>query len=412
MAIIYGNTFSDVVLKGNITNVSEIISYTQIYQLDIPNSADFGTTGTPSYSLNNSAKIFPAGIDRIAYYLELDNGSGSRWVWVSMDAFTQNLGQIGVPTVASNAFWQQPVSNLNVESNVAGILTGQKINTGNIEFWPNTYVQNPSVNNIGGSNSYDFNDSTGPAGYGSMQIHNYGAGQTLLAYNAWNTPGLDEVGIGNNTAINTIDGNINPDWTFSQNASNYTIKQLQVWVKPIDRGGNDIFIGSIGNDIFIGGIGNDIFIGENGNDTLLGFGGNDQLAGGAGNDYLIGGAGNDYLVGGADNDNLTGGSGLDFFSFNLPTDNSIDTITDFNPTDDTIGIEAGGFGGGLVAGTLLQTQFVLGTAANNASVRFIYNQFTGALFFDPDGTGASAQVKIAEITTKPVISFADIVVRV
>lgn len=406
MAIIYGNTFSDVVLKGNITNVSEISSYTQIYQLDIPNNADFGTTGTPSYSLNNSAKTFPTGIDRIAYYLELDNGSGSRWVWVSMDAFTQNLGQIGVPTVASNAFWQQPVSNLNVESNVAGILTGQKINTGNIEFWPNTYGTNPSVNNIGGSNSYDFNDSTGPGGYGSMQIHNYGAGQTLLAYNAWNTSGFDEVGIGNNTARNTIDGNINPDWTFSQNASNYTIKQLQVWVKPkpVDLGGgSDIFIGSIGNDIFIGGIGNDIFIGEDGNDTLFGFGGNDLLAGGAGNDYLIGGAGND---------NLTGGSGLDFFSFNLPTGNGIDRITDFNPADDTIGIEAAGFGAGLVAGTLLQTQFVLGTGAKNPSDRFIYNQFTGALFFDPDGTGASDQVQIAEITTKPVISFADIVVRV
>jgi Ca2+-binding RTX toxin-like protein len=52
----------------------------------------------------------------------------------------------------------------------------------------------------------------------------------------------------------------------------------------------------------------------------------------------------------------------------------------------------------------------LGTAAADTSDRFIYNQSTGALFFDSDGTGAIAQVQIATLTTKPVIGFDDIFV--
>jgi Ca2+-binding RTX toxin-like protein len=133
------------------------------------------------------------------------------------------------------------------------------------------------------------------------------------------------------------------------------------------------------------------------------------LNGGAGNDKLLGGSGNDNLVGGAGNDTLTGGTGQDFFTFFSPN-NKLDSITDFNSLDDTIRVDDVGFGGGLVAGTLLEAQLVLGTAAADTSDRFIYNQSTGALFFDSDGTGAIAQVQIATLTTKPVIGFDDIFV--
>jgi Ca2+-binding RTX toxin-like protein len=156
-----------------------------------------------------------------------------------------------------------------------------------------------------------------------------------------------------------------------------------------------------GNDIFTGGSGSDNVSGQAGNDTILGLGGNDKLAGNDGNDTLIGGAGND---------NLTGGSGQDFFTFNSPTGERTDSITDFNPADDTMAIDDVGFGGGLVVGTLLETQFVLGTVAVDASDRLIYNQSTGALFFDADGTGSAAQVQIATLTTKPIIGFGDILV--
>jgi Ca2+-binding RTX toxin-like protein len=154
---------------------------------------------------------------------------------------------------------------------------------------------------------------------------------------------------------------------------------------------------------------NNTLTGNSGSNTLTGAGGNDTLDGGGGADKLLGGNGNDVLVGGAGNDILTGGSGQDYFTFSSPND-KLDSITDFNPVDDTIRVDDVGFGGGLVVGTLLQTQLVLGTAAADASDRFIYNQGTGALFFDADGTGANAQVKFATLTTKPVISFNDIVV--
>ncbi len=162
----------------------------------------------------------------------------------------------------------------------------------------------------------------------------------------------------------------------------------------------------------ISGTGNgnaNIITGNSGNNTLTGAGGNDTLDGGAGNDKLLGGDGNDILVGGAGNDTLTGGSGQDYFTFSSPND-KLDSITDFKSVDDTIRVDNAGFTGGLVAGTLLASQFVLGTAAKDASDRFIYNQSTGALFFDSDGTGAIAQVQIATLTTKPVIGFDDIFV--
>ncbi|MCA9249403.1 MAG: hypothetical protein KDA42_19915, partial [Planctomycetales bacterium] len=41
-------------------------------------------------------------------------------------------------------------------------------------------------------------DGAGSAGYGSLQVHNHDAGQTILAYNAWGNPGVaGDAGIGN-----------------------------------------------------------------------------------------------------------------------------------------------------------------------------------------------------------------------
>lgn len=40
--------------------------------------------------------------------------------------------------------------------------------------------------------------------------------------------------------------------------------------------------------------------------------------------------------------------------------------------------------------------------------RFIYNQKTGALFFDIDGTGTTEQVQLATLTNKPLLTNGDI----
>jgi Ca2+-binding RTX toxin-like protein len=152
---------------------------------------------------------------------------------------------------------------------------------------------------------------------------------------------------------------------------------------------------------------------------LIGSGDADYLDGGDGNDRLIsfnnnailyGGAGNDNLVGGTGNDILTGGEGSDRFTFNSPTE-GIDQITDFSVPDDTINVSAAGFGGGLVAGAAITSaQFYLGTNAHDTSDRFIYDRTNGFFFFDPDGTGAIAQIHLATLNTELAMTNTDIFV--
>ncbi|WP_318528466.1 calcium-binding protein [Plectonema radiosum] len=152
---------------------------------------------------------------------------------------------------------------------------------------------------------------------------------------------------------------------------------------------------------YIGGSGNDILAGGAGDDYLAGSGGDDFLAGNAGNDILLGGAGNDTLRGGAGNDTLTGGAGNDQFQFLSRGNEGIDTITDFTLGDKLVFL-AGGFGGGLTAGTLSASRFVLGSSATNASQRFIYNN--GNLFFDVDGNGSAGQQLIANLSGSPTLT--------
>jgi Ca2+-binding RTX toxin-like protein len=155
---------------------------------------------------------------------------------------------------------------------------------------------------------------------------------------------------------------------------------------------------------------NNVLTGNSANNTLNGGNGNDSLSGNNGSDTLIGGNGNDTLVGGSGNDSLTGGVGADRFTFNSPNQ-KVDTISDFVTVDDTIEVSAAGFGGGLTPNDVMTVaQFVLGTAAQDSSDRFIYNQSNGALFFDADGTGSVAQIQLAILSTKPSLTNADIFV--
>lgn len=100
-----------------------------------------------------------------------------------MDAFTTVRSQIGVP-VSTGATFQQMVSNMNVASNLPGVVTGTGITTGNMEVWPTNYGVANALPTPGASiDTYDFGDQRRPGGYGSMQVHNYGALQTIFGYN-------------------------------------------------------------------------------------------------------------------------------------------------------------------------------------------------------------------------------------
>lgn len=204
-------------------NVAEAATYTLVYQLAIPANSDYTDAPVP-YAIDNSATI--SGYQRVAYCLQLDD----QWVWVSMDDFTGGvITQTGVPvrSVTPGGF-QQVVANMNVDSNVPGVVTGDAIATGNIEFWQNCYNR-PSLLGLAGANDalYDFDDSINPDaacdGWGSMQVHNHGASQTVFGYSGWDDAQVDGIGISNNPA----DGS---DWTFAANAENFTTRTLWVFV--------------------------------------------------------------------------------------------------------------------------------------------------------------------------------------
>ncbi len=145
-----------------------------------------------------------------------------------MDAFTEDVTKIGVPTIGSKASFQQNVANLNVVSNVAAIATGEGLPGGNIEFWPNNYGPNNAMSVPNTSASvWDFGDEMSPPvdGYGCMQVRNCEAKQTIFAVNRWTGGASADVGIGNSTGRTR-------DWTFTSNASQYEVKRLRVLVRP------------------------------------------------------------------------------------------------------------------------------------------------------------------------------------
>ncbi len=203
--------------------VSEAGDYSLVYHLEIPANADYNNNPAP-YAANHANSI--GKYDRVAYCLQLDD----KWVWASMDDFTGgSIAKTGVPVASANpGGFQQRVDNMFVASNQPSVVSGPNIATGNIEFWhdcydPPTTLGLPSAS----STKYDYDDKK-RAGqlrcYGSMQVHNYGARQTVFAYNAWDEAGADEAGIGNSAGQH-------PDWTFTRNAASYANRHLWVLVR-------------------------------------------------------------------------------------------------------------------------------------------------------------------------------------
>jgi Ca2+-binding RTX toxin-like protein len=178
---------------------------------------------------------------------------------------------------------------------------------------------------------------------------------------------------------------------------------------------NGIVTGSVytlgGDDTFLGGVRGETVYGGDGNDKLSGGIGNDRLIGGAGNDRLDGGVGNDKLTGGAGRDVLKGGLGADTFVFDAaPAAGEIDIVSDFGSVDDTFQLKKAIFTELSRTGKLAADAFHLGSKAADAEDRIIYHKSTGALFYDPDGTGAQAQVQIAVLSNKAVLALSDFIV--
>ena len=161
---------------------------------------------------------------------------------------------------------------------------------------------------------------------------------------------------------------------------------------------------------------------SNGTNTGLSLTGNEfnnLISGGDGNDILIGGAGSDMIYGNAGTDRIVGGSGIDTLFGNVgadvfvltPTYADRDVIRDFEAADQ-LEVSASLFGGGLAAGSLGANQFTSnGTGvASTTDQRFIYNNTNGVLYFDADGSGATARVQIATLTGVPGLTAIDFTV--
>jgi len=211
--------------------------------------------------------------------------------------------------------------------------------------------------------------------------------------------------------------------------------------------GNDSISGSGLNDVLEGGEGNDILNGDAGFDVvsystatagvtvslaistaqdtgaagvdtltglerLTGSAYSDVLGGSSDANIIVGGAGNDRITGGYGNDTLTGEAGADTFIFDaaLSASGNTDKITDFVSTLDIIELNHSiflAFGG---PGVLLSSQFQVGTAANDAQDRIIYDQSTGNIYYDADGNGAGAQILFAQVTAGQTLAFSDFII--
>ena len=154
--------------------------------------------------------------------------------------------------------------------------------------------------------------------------------------------------------------------------------------------GSDNLTGTDGVDVINGLGGADTLSGGDDNDTLLGGGGNDSLVGGNGDDILAGEQADDTIDGGVGNDTLSGGNGTDLFV--LGSNNGEDTITDFNPGQDSFKLLNGLSFGDL---TLTGNQIQVGDSLL-ATVEGVNTSSLSASNFDesePGNPGGSGKIE-------------------
>jgi Ca2+-binding RTX toxin-like protein len=310
--------------------------------------------------------------------------------------------------------------------------------------WNNTIVGNEAANGINGGNGNDVLH-----GAGGNDVINAGAGNDVLEGGTGadilsGGDGIDALNGGDDN--DTLSGGEGADNLNGGNGND-----------SLDGGnGDDVMQGGGGADVMNGGAGNDTYYIDDVNDQVVdgagvdtvylgvsydvsrlgtienitGIGavditltgnafnnvltGNDGaniLIGGAGNDVLYGGAGNDRIHGQEGNDILAGGAGRDLFVFDKAPHKSrnLDKITDYNVRDDSIYVENKYFkvgSGSLNKPKKMESKyFFKGTKAHDRDDRLIYDQKKGVLYYDPDGTGSKAQIKVATFDKKPALNI-------
>jgi len=139
---------------------------------------------------------------------------------------------------------------------------------------------------------------------------------------------------------------------------------------------------------------------------------NEMAVGTTGRDIFVGGERDDRIYGKLGNDVLTGGFGKDVFVFDTALNRStnVDTIKDFSVKDDTIWLENAVFRKLTRTGILNKDFFTIGTAAKDKNDYIVYDNKTGALYYDADGSGSGAAIKFAQLAKNLKMTNADFLV--
>lgn len=183
-----------------------------IFGLDIPAaSGDWGVVGDVPYDVNEAGGA--GAFDRVAYRLILDDEE----VWVEMDPFAGNAAALGMPM---DIIHDAAITNVTVTSFAANQASISTPSSGNVEMWSNCYSE--GLNDV-----YDYDDDItvgSPDCYGCVQVHVNML--PVLCFNRWSQAGNLDIGIGP-APVN------NPDWTFADNAGNFTTRRLEVYIREL-----------------------------------------------------------------------------------------------------------------------------------------------------------------------------------
>ncbi|WP_262030370.1 calcium-binding protein [Microvirga sp. Mcv34] len=386
---IIGSHFADTLVGNAAANVFQ--SGDGDDYLDGGAGADvlIGGAGNDTYVLDNSA-------DSIQESGAADGGIDLVYTYVShaLEAFVENMTALGSDAIT---------------------LTGNDLN--------NTLIGNEANNTLVGGGGNDIlrgagGDDSLDGGDGN-DVLDGGTGADVIAGGAGNDnlsggDGNDNLNGGDGDDVinggagaDVMNGGAGNDVYYIDDANDQIVDGAGVDTVYLAVSYDIARLGAIENITGVGAV--DITLtGNDGNNTFTGNDGANILYGGKGHDILDGGAGNDRIHGGLGNDVLTGGSGRDIFVFDTPVTKktekaNLDRITDFNVADDSIYLENKYFkvtpGGTLTKPKQMASKhFYKGAKAHDKDDRIIYDSKKGVLYYDADGNGSAAQVKIATLS--------------
>ena len=184
--------------------------------------------------------------DRVAYVMALEHPTfGRQWVWASFEPPFTDRTKLAFPITSKRMCFQKRVNHLTVRSSAnTNVTPVDNVDTGNIEWYPNDYNNAlPTANAfdrgyVGDGTKYDFDDRNSgsdgtfygnAAAYACFQVHNFGLNQTLFAVNHFGRTDYKPcIGIGNKPGDST-----NLDWTFTENAPDYTVRELYILTRDV-----------------------------------------------------------------------------------------------------------------------------------------------------------------------------------